>query len=89
MKRTPFKFAGQTVKIKPDVKRIGGEEFVIEDYWENIAGVSWMFSNGNPAAMEYGIRPRWNMESDPACQTFRSTMKSFMEKSGLWASYVT
>ena len=56
MKRTPFKFAGQAVKIKPDVKRIGGDEFVIEDYWENVSGRSWKTSNGNPAAMEYGIR---------------------------------
>ena len=56
MKRTPFEFAGQTVKIKPEVKEFGRMEFHIEDYWENVTGRSWMVSDGNPAAMLYGMR---------------------------------
>jgi hypothetical protein len=55
-KRDTFKFAGQTVKIKPEVKKYGGAELLIEDYWENIFGSSWMFAKGNPAAMEYAVR---------------------------------
>jgi hypothetical protein len=56
MKRESFKFSGQTVKIKPEVKNYGGEEILIEDYCENIFGGSWMFANGNPAALQYAVR---------------------------------
>lgn len=31
-------------------------EFIVEDYWDRIAGRSWMYSDGNPAAMAYAIR---------------------------------
>lgn len=33
-----------------------GEKYRIEDWWDRLTGESWMYSNGNPAAMEYGIR---------------------------------
>lgn len=56
MKRQPFQFAGQTVKVKAEIQKFGGADFRIEDYWENVSGMSWMNSNGNPAAMLYAIR---------------------------------
>lgn len=48
--------AGKTVKIKDEVKGIGGELFVIEDYWHNVTGSSWMSATGNPAALQYAFR---------------------------------
>ena len=53
--------AGKTVKIKPNVKHFqvpdfGGSDFVVEDWWDRLTGVSWMFSDGNPACLVYAIR---------------------------------
>jgi hypothetical protein len=53
--------AGQTVKIhfkEPGHFQLDGldHEFRLEDWWDRINGVSWMFSDGNPAAMVYGMR---------------------------------
>jgi hypothetical protein len=31
-------------------------EIVVEGLWKDIFGKSWMFANGNPAAMTYGMR---------------------------------
>lgn len=56
MKREKFRYAGQTVKVKDEVEKYGGEDFTIEDYWENVYGTSWMNSNGNPAALTYAAR---------------------------------
>lgn len=30
--------------------------FVLEDWWDRVNGGSWMFAQGNPAAMKYGMR---------------------------------
>lgn len=56
-------YAGLTVKIKADVgidpmtgHDLGNQDFTIEDYWENVYGLSWMHSDGNPAALLYAIR---------------------------------
>ena len=42
MTREKFRFAGQTVKVRNEIPKFGG--------------LSWMDSNGNPAAMMYAIR---------------------------------
>ena len=34
----------------------GGYPFVVEDWWDRINGKGWNESEGNPAAMMYGIR---------------------------------
>lgn len=59
--RSPY--AGAVVKTKPDVGKdpfsridLGNQEFVIEDWWQNVTGKSWMISDGNVAAMAYGFR---------------------------------
>lgn len=49
-------YAGKKVKIKDSAAEIGGSEILIEDYWDRLVGKSWMYSNGNPAAMNYAIR---------------------------------
>lgn len=33
-----------------------GTEYHIEGYWDEITGTSWMFSDGNPAALNYAMR---------------------------------
>lgn len=48
-------YAGQTVQVK-NVSSAGVESYEVEGYWDEITGQSWMFSDGNPAAMKYGIR---------------------------------
>lgn len=54
--KTQSPLAGKTVKIKADVKYIGGEEYHVEDYWQNVAGKSWMHCDGNPACIDYAAR---------------------------------
>jgi hypothetical protein len=51
--------AGQTVKLRddfyhpqfPDCK-----ELVIEDWYDRVAGRSWMVAQGNPGALVYAMR---------------------------------
>jgi hypothetical protein len=53
---------GATVRIREGVTDpmkglvVAGAEYHIEDLWIKVAGQSWMDSDGNPAAMLYGIR---------------------------------
>lgn len=59
--RTKSEYAGRTVKIKENVGLgtngdLSGQEFVVEDWCENVLGCSWMQANGNPAALEYAVR---------------------------------
>ena len=56
-------YAGCLLKTKPDVGKdpfggmeLGNREFCVEDWWENVVGRSWMVSDGNIAAMTYGLR---------------------------------
>ena len=54
--------SGMKIKTKPGVGKglqgedLGEKDFVVEDWWENVYGQSWMTSNGNPAAFEYASR---------------------------------
>lgn len=54
--REPSEYAGKTVKIRPNVVGIGGQEYRVEDWWQNASGGSWMDADGNIAAMAYGVR---------------------------------
>lgn len=56
-------YAGMTVKIKDHVgadpmtgSALAGQDFTIEDWWVNVDGHSWMYSDGNPAALNYSFR---------------------------------
>lgn len=63
---SPHPLAGQTVTIKDGAIDpgqgcvVGGAAFKIEDWWDKITGKSWMWSNGNPAALHYAIRAVYN-----------------------------
>lgn len=46
--------AGKTVKLTKG--KFKGEEYRIEDWWHKITGNSWMYSEGNPACLNYAIR---------------------------------
>lgn len=59
--RSPY--AGCEMMTRPDVGKdpfsgrdLSNQRFIVEDWWENVYGRSWMVSDGNPAAMIYGIR---------------------------------
>ena len=39
-----------------DPDHLNGKEYIIEDWWDKLGGVSWMNSNGNPAALKYAMR---------------------------------
>ncbi len=59
-------FAGKTVVLKDGVADpvqgmvVGGARYEVEGYWTDVTGVSWMFANGNPAALHYAIRSAAN-----------------------------
>lgn len=46
--------AGKIVKIKSGALK--GHEYHIEDYWDRVSGVSWMYADGNPACLRYAFR---------------------------------
>lgn len=48
--------AGKTVKIKSSIKDLGNKDYVVEDWWDRVAGKSWMNCDGNPACLKYAIR---------------------------------
>jgi len=52
--QTKSELAGKKVIIKSGTYK--GAEYVVEDWWENIYGKSWMFSEGNPACLKYAMR---------------------------------
>lgn len=61
--RSVSPYVGMTVKIKEDVgpdpmtgQSLAGQDFVVEDWWQNVSGCSWMNSDGNPAALTYAVR---------------------------------
>lgn len=47
---------GKTLKIKSGVPNIGGLDFEVEDWWENVSGKSWQVHEGNPASLMYAMR---------------------------------
>ena len=46
--------AGQTVTIKTG--EFAGQEYRVEDWWENVYGKSWTHCNGNPACLKFAMR---------------------------------
>ena len=52
-------FRGKTIKLPGDKKSLNdlaGQEYRVEDWWDVVSGGSWMFAEGNPAAIQYAIR---------------------------------
>lgn len=61
--RTRCPYAGCEIMTRPDVGKdpfsgrdLSNQLFIVEDWFENVLGCSWMVADGNPAAMFYGIR---------------------------------
>ena len=54
-RRAPSEYAGKTVKIRASATAIGGQEFRVEDWWQNVSGESWAFCQA-PAAYQYAVR---------------------------------
>lgn len=54
--------AGQTVTLNEKTQDpirgivVAGTPFVIEDWWDRNGQGSWMFAEGNPAAIQYALR---------------------------------
>lgn len=55
---SPHPQAGQTVTVNAELHMAGPgpHQFVIEDWADRAYGRSWMFVNGNPAALAYAVR---------------------------------
>lgn len=46
--------AGKVMKIAAG--DFAGQDYRLEDWWDRIAGKSWMFCDGNPACLDYAMR---------------------------------
>lgn len=62
MKRDRFEHAGKTMRINdgamtlPTGQVLSGKTIVVEDYWQNVYGATWMNSDYNPTALMYAMR---------------------------------
>lgn len=61
MHKEPSPLAGKTVKIKahvthPQNPNFGGSDYRVEDWNDRVIGKSWMYADGNPAALVYAMR---------------------------------
>jgi hypothetical protein len=58
MSRDEHPMAGKTVRIRcaVDPDDLDGKEYMVEDWWINVAGKSWMHCDGNPACLKYAMR---------------------------------
>lgn len=56
--REKHRYAGKKVRLncQKDPDGLNGAVMVVEDWWENVSGTSWMFCNGNPACLKYAMR---------------------------------
>ena len=54
MENEKSELAGETVKIISG--ELAGSDYRVEDWWENVSGKSWMFSQGNMACIKYAVR---------------------------------
>ncbi len=58
--RNRHPLAGKMVTLVSRDPEYDGKEFRIEDYWENVYGSSWMFAQGNPAALIYAMHSEFH-----------------------------
>jgi hypothetical protein len=49
-------YAGEIVKLKPEARHLGGSDYTVEDWWDRVAGKSWMNCDGDPACWAYAVR---------------------------------
>lgn len=50
--------SGKVFSLKGVEHPINGpvEKYYVEDWWDRLTGGSWMFAEGNPAALQYAMR---------------------------------
>lgn len=53
---TKSPLAGQKIKIKSETNELANLEILVEDWWDRVAGKSWMVCSGNPACLNYAMR---------------------------------
>ena len=66
-KRPTHPMAGKTVTLKNN-KGLGlraGQQYRIEDWWENVSGRSWKSAQRNPACIAYAARTLFSPEPIP------------------------
>jgi hypothetical protein len=56
MHTTKSELANTYVRIKKHANDLGGAIMLVEDWWDAVAGKSWMFCDGNPACLNYAMR---------------------------------
>ena len=61
--RKKSSLAGTTVTIKSG--EFKDASYVVEDWWQNVAGKSWMFCDRNPACLIYAMRTGFSELSVP------------------------
>lgn len=65
MTREASPLAGKTVKLRTDIPgNLGGAEYRVEDWWQNVYGGSWQDATGNPAALAYAARKGLSIPPD-------------------------
>lgn len=52
--QTESPLAGELVEIKTGV--LAGQSLRVEDWWDRVAGKSWMYCDGNPACLAFAMR---------------------------------
>lgn len=52
----PHPLAGQTVEVDVETHIGNMTRFVVEDWWDRLGAGSWMYADGNFAAMHYAVR---------------------------------
>lgn len=63
-------YAGKSIQLQPWVKHpqddsFSSAEFMVEDWWDRVAGKSWMLCDGNPACLVYAMRTGFSKEPIP------------------------
>lgn len=54
MHENPHELAGKKADIISGY--FAGQTYLVEDWWDRVAGKSWMDCDGNPACLEYAVR---------------------------------
>ncbi len=59
---TESPLAGKSVQIETGV--LSGHTLHVEDWWDRVAGKSWMHCDGNPACLAFAMREPTPLDND-------------------------
>lgn len=68
MHQEPFKYKGKQVPLRKDFchnQYPDMDHIIVEDWWDRLAGQSWLNMQQNPAVIIYAIRARQSKYSIP------------------------